>query len=324
MPPRAKRKGSVDGNAGPSAKKEKPEQAAVKDEPIADLDQDRVLEYLKESGKANDGNTIGKALGMELVQVTLAAQALINTGKVMIKNEMRDGKLVVVFEAADELFERVAHLSKEETLVYNVIEAAGSKGIWHRELKPKTNLETRAINTIIKRLIKDEFIQTVKSVAASKKRLYMLFGLEPDVELTGGPWYAEDEFDADFVDALRKLAIKHLMEKSKREYDTPMLKYQASFASAQDILDFIVSTKITTQKLTLLNIERMMDTLVHDRTASVKINHRGRLYKISRMPAPKPALQLIPCGVCKVRRNCAPGAAVSPEGCQYLKEWADF
>jgi hypothetical protein len=33
----------------------------------------------------------------------------------------------------------------------------------------------------------------------------MLFGLEPDVELTGGPWYAEDDFDADFVDALRKL-----------------------------------------------------------------------------------------------------------------------
>jgi hypothetical protein len=126
-------------------------------------------------------------------------------------------------------------------------------GIWHKELRPRSNLEPKRINTIIKRLTRDNYIQTVKSVVvrftcawpchgqphaleclsrgrcptlttplpthpllslipcaahttqANKKRLYMLAGLVPDVSLTGGPWYAEDDFDADFVDTLRKL-----------------------------------------------------------------------------------------------------------------------
>lgn len=40
---------------------------------------------------------------------------------------------------------------------------------------------------------------------AAKKKLYMLFDLEPDESLTGGAWYADEEFDGLFVDTLRKL-----------------------------------------------------------------------------------------------------------------------
>jgi hypothetical protein len=53
MPPRAKRKGSVDASTAPTTKKGKPETIEVKDEPVADSDQDRVLAYLQENGKVN-------------------------------------------------------------------------------------------------------------------------------------------------------------------------------------------------------------------------------------------------------------------------------
>ena len=52
------------------------------------------------------------------------------------------------------------------------------------------------------------------------------------------------------------------MDKARRQHDTPLQKYHASFASPQEVLDFIVSNKITTQKLTVDNIEKVSAALM--------------------------------------------------------------
>lgn len=40
----------------------------------------------------------------------------------------------------------------------------------------------------------------------------MLAGLTPSVELTGGPWFTDNELDTDFVDVLKKCAYKYLQD----------------------------------------------------------------------------------------------------------------
>jgi hypothetical protein len=41
----------------------------------------------------------------------------------------------------------------------------------------------------------------------------MLAGLQPSVELTGGPWFTDNELDTELVDTLKKVVHKHLSDK---------------------------------------------------------------------------------------------------------------
>ena len=45
----------------------------------------------------------------------------------------------------------------------------------------------------------------------------MLFELEPSVELTGGPWYHENELDTDFVNKLMGACELFVREAVRRE-----------------------------------------------------------------------------------------------------------
>lgn len=48
---------------------------------------------------------------------------------------------------------------------------------------------------------------------ASKKKVYMLFNLEPDQSVTGGSWYSDQDFESEFVDVLNQQCFKFLQQK---------------------------------------------------------------------------------------------------------------
>ena len=48
---------------------------------------------------------------------------------------------------------------------------------------------------------------------APTRKIYMLANLTPSVELTGGPWFTDNELDTEFVDLLKKCAYKYLQDK---------------------------------------------------------------------------------------------------------------
>jgi DNA-directed RNA polymerase III subunit RPC6 len=73
----------------------------------------------------------------------------------------------------------------DEKLVYTVIKESGNKGIWIREISMKTNVKSTALNKTLKNLETKKLIKSVASVNASKKKVYMLFDLEPDRSITG-------------------------------------------------------------------------------------------------------------------------------------------
>lgn len=131
----------------------------------------------------------------------------------------------------------------EEKIVYKIIEEAGNKGIWIRDIRQKSNFisETQLKKTL-KSLETKKFIKEVKSVAASKKKVYMLYNLEPDESISGGAWYGQDQdFESEFVDVLNQQCYRFLEQKRDKMKNIcdPLAARNATFASSKEVLKFI-------------------------------------------------------------------------------------
>ncbi|MES1923431.1 DNA-directed RNA polymerase III subunit RPC6, partial [Bonamia ostreae] len=71
-------------------------------------------------------------------------------------------------------------LNTRERIVYKLILSNGTNGMWHRDLRHKSNIEsTYAMAKIIKNLIKSKLIKIVPSPDGSNRKTYMLYNLRP-------------------------------------------------------------------------------------------------------------------------------------------------
>jgi hypothetical protein len=50
---------------------------------------------------------------------------------------------------------------------------------------------------------------------SKNRKVYMLYEIEPSREITGGAWYTEQEFDAEFIGVLRE-AVKKFVEQREK------------------------------------------------------------------------------------------------------------
>ncbi|KAG7253605.1 hypothetical protein CRUP_028970, partial [Coryphaenoides rupestris] len=87
------------------------------------------------------------------------------------------------------------------------------EGIWTRDIRFKSNLPLTEVNKILKNLESKKLIKAVKSVAASKKKVYMLYNVQPDRSVTGGAWYNDQDFESEFVEVLNQQCFKFLQSK---------------------------------------------------------------------------------------------------------------
>lgn len=81
-----------------------------------------------------------------------------------------------MFKEGNNLFYKLKDPSKksaiqggdnEERVVYSIIEEAGNKGIWIRDIRYKSNLMMTQLNKILKSLETKKLIKAVKSVSVS-------------------------------------------------------------------------------------------------------------------------------------------------------------
>lgn len=63
--------------------------------------------------------------------------------------------------------QKVKGADNEEKIVYSIIEEAGNKGIWIRDIRFKSNLIPTQLNKILKILENKKLIKAVKSVSVS-------------------------------------------------------------------------------------------------------------------------------------------------------------
>lgn len=45
------------------------------------------------------------------------------------------------------------------------------------------------------------------------RKIYMMSHLEPSVEVTGGPWYSENELDTEFIKMLASACLRFIKDK---------------------------------------------------------------------------------------------------------------
>lgn len=215
----------------------------------------------------------------------------------------------------------------EEKIVYSIIEEAGNKGIWIRDIRFKSNLMPIQLNKILKSLETKKFIKAVKSVAASKKKVYMLYNLEPDRSVTGGAWYQDQDFEAEFVDILNQQCFRFLEQKREEanKWDGgPIDTRNIAFASSKEVWKFISDLGISKVKLSVEDLEMILNTLIFDGKVEKTISSDGnKLYRSVKPLLSAPGLIQVPCGVCPVRKNCCDIGDVTPTKCPYITEWLD-
>ena len=76
------------------------------------------------------------------------------------------------------------------------------RGIWKQDIRFSANVPQQSLDKILKMLEQRQLIKNVRSIGSKTKKLYILYDITPAKEITGGPWYTDQEFDHEFVDAL--------------------------------------------------------------------------------------------------------------------------
>ncbi|KAI4492083.1 hypothetical protein M0802_010091 [Mischocyttarus mexicanus] len=216
----------------------------------------------------------------------------------------------------------------EEKIVYSIIEEAGNKGIWIRDIRTKSNLILIQLNKILKKLESKKFIKAVKSVAANKKKVYMVYDIEPNRSVTGGAWYHAQDFEVDFVKILNDTALDFLNKKiiHANKWDGgPLDARNMAFASSKEVWKFISDIGISKVKLVVEDIEMILDALMYDGKVEKSVSSDGtNMYRSIKPLLTDSGILNTPCGVCRVRKNCSDIGDVTPTKCLYMKEWLDF
>ena len=230
--------------------------------------------------------------------------------------------------------------------ITQTIKESGNKGIWVRDISIKTNVKSTALNKTLKSLETKKLIKSVPSVNANKKKVYMLFDLEPDRTITGGAWYSGKEFESEFVEILNEQCYYYLKEikqkanensSGKFNLNDPLARRTSSYATVKEIRDYIKNLGISKVDLSSDDIETILNTLVYDGkaernvmststlSASSSNNENVFLYRaVDSTLAKGSSFVRTPCGICPLIDNCYPGGLIQPLTCVYMKEWLEF
>ncbi|OCH92784.1 hypothetical protein OBBRIDRAFT_824527 [Obba rivulosa] len=214
-----------------------------------------------------------EALVTDNVARVKAINFLLGTG---LLKALKDAKGQVSFRAVQKKeLEVKKDLTDEESLVLSYIQAAGNEGIWTKHLKAKTELHQTVIDRCLKSLTQKQLIKAVKSVKHLTRKIYMLFHLEPSVEMTGGPWYTDNELDTEFIKLLCSACLRFIKDRStpkiKASEDVPpraqplfSISAAPSYPTAHQVLTFLSKSRITETQLSIEHVESLLNVLILD------------------------------------------------------------
>ncbi|KAG5671403.1 hypothetical protein PVAND_001601 [Polypedilum vanderplanki] len=219
------------------------------------------------------------------------------------------------------------NMDNDEKIIYDIIAAGENTGVWVKDIRTKSNLIMTHLTKILRTLENKKLIKAVKSVNASKKKVYMLYNLEPARSVTGGAWYQDSDFEAEFVDVLNQQCLRFLQMKrteAKKIKDGPYNVQLKSLCSVKEVHDFITQLGISKIKLEEDDLDTILKTIVYDGKAQRILQADGKyLYKAVESLLPPEGLVQTPCGICPVIHNCSDVGNITPKTCVYMNEWLE-
>lgn len=231
-------------------------------------------------------------------------------------------------------------LDTDEKMVYQVIKNAHNKGAWTKDIKVRTGLHQNVLTKLLKNLETKKIIKAVKAKNSTRK-VFMLMEVEPSLEITGGPWFTENELDSQFIEGIAKACYKFIASRSfpsNTSLAVPDALFPATYtgyATISQIHSFVTASGITNIQMSLEDIENVLKTLIYDgKIEKVAISHElvtkgtgGSLqnasYRIDKSSNFhfENHLAATPCGVCPVINQCKEVGPITPEKCEYFRQW---
>ncbi|CAI5760508.1 unnamed protein product [Candida verbasci] len=196
----------------------------------------------------------------------------------MYLQELMNKKLTKLSKQGDEIkFQaissedaaKVFSMNNDEAMIYEHIEASGREGIWTKTLKAKTNLHQHIVSKCLKSLESNRYIKAVKSVKYPTRKIYMLYNVQPSIDVTGGPWFTDSELDTEFIDTLVEVIWRFIANKTfpKSDDNNPV---QTSYISQHpgvdldDVTNMINQSKVSSIELGVSDIRSLCDVLIFD------------------------------------------------------------
>ncbi|SMN19401.1 similar to Saccharomyces cerevisiae YNR003C RPC34 RNA polymerase III subunit C34 [Maudiozyma saulgeensis] len=215
---------------------------------------------------------IQQFIGMNstLGEIMLIVQELVDRNLLKLVKQNNELK----FQAVD-ITEAVkkSSMSSEESLVYSYIEASGREGIWSKTIKARTNLHQHVVSKCLKSLESQRYVKSVKSVKFPTRKIYMLYNLQPSIEVTGGPWFTEGELDVEFINSLLTIVWRYIAENTfpdgfntgnKTQEQVHYAPTVSNGSTTQEILDFISLAQVANVELNTKDIRSLCEVLVYD------------------------------------------------------------
>ncbi|EMG50240.1 DNA-directed RNA polymerase III subunit, putative [Candida maltosa Xu316] len=179
---------------------------------------------------------------------------------------------------AEDEAKKVSSMTSDEAMIYSYIEASQREGIWTKTIKAKTNLHQHIVQKCLKNLETNRYIKSIKSVKHPTRKIYMLYNLQPSVDVTGGPWFTDSELDTEFIDTLVEVVWRFVASKTiyVRDSDSGEVDFhesnplQTSYhnhhrgVDLDQIVDFINGSNITSVELGINDIRSLCDVLLYD------------------------------------------------------------
>ncbi|KAK9792986.1 hypothetical protein WJX73_009296 [Symbiochloris irregularis] len=234
---------------------------------------------------------------------------LLTRHQLQVYSQANGGRAYKAFDETEAAKRR--GLSEEDVLVLQEIGKTTDKGIWSKDLKRRTGLGNPAVQKALKNLEGRNLIKAVKTVQHGNRKHFMLFELEPSVDITGGIWYEGAEFDTAMVNLTYQLCLKCVEDRQQ--------------ASAEQACAFVnTSGVLKDTTIQQAEIDSVLAALVYDRRIERVPTVGQAVFKPSRGHKATSAFASIPCGVCPVINECTPHGHISPQACVYFDAWLDF
>ncbi|CAK9440035.1 uncharacterized protein LODBEIA_P41350 [Lodderomyces beijingensis] len=192
------------------------------------------------------------------------------------------------FQAVSQDYARIiSQMTPDEQMIYSHIASSNREGIWTKTLKAKTNLHQHIVTKCLKNLENQRFIKSIKSVKYPTRKIYMLYNLQPSLEVTGGAWFTDSELDTEFIDTVSMIIWRFIYSATfpKEESNALQSSYDARSpgANMDQIMQFLSSSNVLQVELELNDVQSLCNLLVFDdKIEQVGHDEHGELYKCTR------------------------------------------
>ncbi|EAY12663.1 RNA polymerase Rpc34 subunit family protein [Trichomonas vaginalis G3] len=194
-------------------------------------------------------------------------------------------------------------LDDDHHRIYDLIDKAGNKGIWRRDIRKAGGCADKTLSNVLKELETRCLIKSITSIHEKKLKLYLLYDMPPSEEITGGVWYLDGTFNTTFVEQLIANSVN--------------IVQVSGGITVKDMIEKIKLNTLAAAHITDKEAEQVITAMVHSKRV---IKTSGAMLRPGILEVPPCPISEVPCCGCPVFTQCYPGGPINPRSCPYLQK----